>query len=100
MHAVRNAPPANTPVAKSMLRHKAKRRLPPADLRVTKKREMWPRLAMEAWRQDGQEGQKAPELLLFDYVQHQAVALLSCGHLGRLLWSSPGDGRDGLHERA
>ena len=38
--------------------------------------------------------------MIFDFVQHQAVSLLDVAQLFKLVWSSPGAGRDGLHTLA
>ena len=76
---------------------KSKRPLPPIAPRDGKRRRLGAVNVKEAEAPHTDGSQGGPELSIFDYVQHQAAKQLTEQQLSALLWSSPGDWREGLH---
>ena len=97
MYAVRLAATTNTPSAKPSLARKAKRVLPPLAPRSGKRRRTGATNAESAVAPTTEGHPDEPDLCVFDYVQHQAAKQLTEQQLSALMWSSPGDGRKGLH---
>ena len=100
MFHVRSMPANKKPDGKPAFPRKQKRTRPPALERDAKRRYTGPRIAQKAWDVGTAAGEEDSELLVYDFVHHQAASLPSEGDLLSMMWSSPGDGRDGLHTLA
>ena len=96
MYAVRQTATTNAPNARPELARKRKRTLPTLAPRSGKRRRKGNLLTPSRSQQTG-EPPEEPELSLFDFVQHQAAQRLNERQLYALMWSNPGDGREGLH---
>ena len=97
MYAVRQAATTSTPKVRPELARKRKRMLPNLVPRSGKRRRRGA-LQPEAGGQQPNSTQEEPDLSLFNYVQHQAAKWLTEGQLHSLLWTCPGEGREGLHQ--
>ena len=97
MHHVRNVADTRGPAGQPAFPRKRKRAKPSAMEREPKRRLTGPRIAREAWEAGAPDRGHDADLLVHDFVQHQAARVLTQGELFGLLWNSPGDGREGLH---
>ena len=97
MHHARNVVDKKGPSGKPAFPRKRKRATPATRERQPKRRQTGPRIAQEAWESGAHERGQDADLLVHDFVQHQAAKVLTREELFRLMWNSPGDGREGLH---